>query len=118
MNYTIPKGSQILVNAYAIHRDPDTWERPLDYWPERFVGSELDYQGNHLQFIPFGAGRRICIGLPLGSRATRLVLGSLVQCFDWELPNGMHPDKLPMTESFGLTLQMDPPLFAIPKSKA
>ncbi|KAJ8617423.1 hypothetical protein MRB53_013609 [Persea americana] len=115
LNYTIPKGSQILVNAYAIHRDPDTWERPLDYWPERFIGSELDYQGNHLQFIPFGAGRRICIGLPLGSRATRMVLGSLVKWFDWELPNGMEPDKLPMTESFGLTLQMDPPLFAIPK---
>lgn len=118
MGYTIPKDNQILVNAYAIGRDPEAWKDPNAFIPERFLESDLDYYGNHFHFIPFGAGRRICPGLPLASRTIPLILGSLIHAFDWCLPDGMTPAKLELKEKMSLTLVRDPSLVAVPKVRA
>ncbi|KAK9082888.1 hypothetical protein Scep_029359 [Stephania cephalantha] len=115
MNYTVPKGCQLMVNTYAIGRDPKTWDEPLRFKPERFVNSEVDYQGNDFHYIPFGAGRRICPGLSLATRVIRLILASLVKDFEWSLPNGMHPGELDMQDKFGLALLKDVPLLVVPK---
>ncbi|KAM7507019.1 hypothetical protein LguiA_017472 [Lonicera macranthoides] len=58
----VPKGAQVLVNAWAIGRDPTLWEDLLSFNPERFLGSEIDVRGRDFELIPFGAGRRICPG--------------------------------------------------------
>ncbi|KAJ8642844.1 hypothetical protein MRB53_004592 [Persea americana] len=118
MGYTIPKDNQILVNAYAIGRDPDAWKDPNTFIPERFLESDLDYYGNHFHFIPFGAGRRICLGLPLASRTIPMILGSLIHAFDWCLPDGMPGAQLEMKEKMSLTLVRDPSLVAVPKIRA
>ncbi|KAL5992498.1 hypothetical protein ACLOJK_013417 [Asimina triloba] len=118
MNYTVPNGCQLMVNTYAIGRDPKTWPSPLSFAPERFLDSDVDYQGNHFHYIPFGAGRRICPGLSLATRVVRLFLASLIHSFEWELPNGMHPDQLDMTDKFGLALLKDVPLLVVPKARA
>ncbi|KAJ9706595.1 hypothetical protein PVL29_001858 [Vitis rotundifolia] len=115
MNYTIPKDSQIWVNAWAIGRDPMIWEDPLVFKPERFLNSAVDFKGNNLEFIPFGAGRRICPGLPMAARLLPLILASLTHFFDWSLPNGTTPDELDMNDKFGVTLQKELPLLIIPK---
>ena len=95
MNYTIPKDSMVLVNFWAISRDPSCWEDPLVYKPERFlVNSSVDYKGNDFQFIPFGAGKRICPGLPMAAKHVPLVVASLVHSFDWTLPNGTDPKRM------------------------
>ncbi|KAL0344742.1 UNVERIFIED_CONTAM: Iridoid oxidase [Sesamum radiatum] len=57
--------SQIFVNVWAIHRDPASWSDPLSFKPERFLGSDIDYKGQHFELLPFGSGRRACIGLAL-----------------------------------------------------
>ncbi|OVA16215.1 Cytochrome P450 [Macleaya cordata] len=118
LNYTIPKECQIMVNAWAIGRDPKTWSNPLAFSPERFLNSSIDFKGNDFELIPFGGGRRICPGVPLATQFISLIVATLVQNFEWDLPNGMNPKDLNMEEKFGLTLQKEPPLYIVPKSRA
>ncbi|KAK9130402.1 hypothetical protein Sjap_010889 [Stephania japonica] len=78
MGYTIPKNYKIIVNAYAIGRDPKIWTPdPSSFRPERFLETNLDYNGNHFEFNTFGSGRRICIGISLANRAIPLIETSL-----------------------------------------
>ncbi|KAL4282511.1 hypothetical protein GQ457_16G026380 [Hibiscus cannabinus] len=107
--FRIPEGSQVLVNVWAMGRNPSMWEKPNSFIPERFLGSEMDVKGRDFGLIPFGGGRRICPGLPLAIRMLHLMLGSLINCFDWELE-----DEIYMEEKFGISVQMTKPLRAIP----
>ncbi|KAK0577268.1 hypothetical protein LWI29_030456 [Acer saccharum] len=81
--YHIPKGTQLLVNAWAVHSDPELWIEPDRFMPERFLQSEVQEKGG-CKFISFGLGRRVCPGEGLGMRVMALSLGTLIQCFDWE----------------------------------
>ncbi|CAL2255120.1 unnamed protein product [Prunus armeniaca] len=112
--YHIPKKSRVLINVWAIGRDPNAWTDAEKFIPERFEGSSVDVRGNHFQLIPFGSGRRRCPGIQLGLTVVQLVLAQLVHCFDWELPNNMLPEELDMTEEFGLTVPRAKHLLAIP----
>ncbi|GAB2227779.1 hypothetical protein Droror1_Dr00009606 [Drosera rotundifolia] len=111
--YTVPKGARVLVNTWAMGRDRSIWERPSSFEPERFLNSKLDFKGHDFELIPFGAGRRMCPGLPMGSRMLHLVLGSLIHSFDWKLQEGVTPKNLDMDEKFGFTLNRARPLMAI-----
>ncbi|KAM5574220.1 geraniol 8-hydroxylase [Rosa sericea] len=115
--YIIPKGARVLINFWAISRDPITWDNPNLFMPERFLGldNQIDVMGKNFELIPFGGGRRICPGLPLAIRMLYLMLGSLINCFDWELEDGVVPETMNMEDKFGLTLQMAQPLRAVPK---
>lgn len=115
MNYTIPKDCRVMVNAWAIGRDPNVWKDPLTFSPERFLNSIVDYKGKDFELAPFGAGRRMCPGLPLASRVIKLILASLIHTFDWSLPDGIQPSQLNMNERFGLTLDREQPLLLVPK---
>ncbi|XP_021662322.1 geraniol 8-hydroxylase-like [Hevea brasiliensis] len=111
--FTVPKDAQVLVNAWAIGRDPSLWEDPELFLPERFLGSDMDVRGRDFELIPFGAGRRICPGLPLAIRMLHLMLGSLINSFDWKLEDGITPESMDMEDRFGITLQKAQPLRAI-----
>ncbi|KAJ8899608.1 hypothetical protein K2173_018582 [Erythroxylum novogranatense] len=115
MGYFIPKNTQVLVNAWAIGRDPDAWEEPFIFKPERFIGSDVDFKGQHYELMPFGAGRRMCAGVPLASRALHLVVGSLLHEFDWELEAGFDRATMDMNEKIGVTSRKSEPLLAVPK---
>nr|BAH22519.1 flavonoid 3' hydroxylase [Tricyrtis hirta] len=116
--YYIPKNATLLVNVWAIARDPAVWSDPLEFKPERFMpGGEkanVDVKGNDFEVIPFGAGRRICAGMSLGLRMVQFMTATLVHGFEWGLPEGVNAEKLDMEESYGLTLQRKVPLTVQP----
>ncbi|KAK3431729.1 hypothetical protein EUGRSUZ_E03685 [Eucalyptus grandis] len=112
--FTIPKGAQVYINVFAIGRDPSTWDDPDKFVPDRFLGSDIDFRGQNLELVPFGGGRRICPGLPLAARMLRLMLGSLINIFNWKLEDGVIPENMNMEEKFGLAVQKAQSLKAVP----
>ncbi|XP_057980116.1 cytochrome P450 76T24-like [Malania oleifera] len=112
--FKVPKNAQILVNVWAISRDPSSWCNPNSYYPERFLESKIDFKGRDFEFLPFGAGRRICPGLPLAHRMMHVILATFLH-FDWKLDGGMKPEDMDMNEKSGVTLvKRAKPLWAIP----
>ncbi|CAL4927463.1 unnamed protein product [Urochloa decumbens] len=109
--YDVPRGTMLLVNVYAIHRDPKVWEDPAEFKPERFEDGKAE--GRLL--MPFGMGRRKCPGETLALRTVGLVLGTLIQCFDWETVDGVEVD---MTQGAGLTMPRAVPLEAMCRPRA
>ncbi|MED6118791.1 hypothetical protein PIB30_005927 [Stylosanthes scabra] len=112
--YTVPRGAQVLVNVWAIGRDPNLWDNPDVFSPERFLGSEIDFRGRNFELTPFGAGRRICPGLPLAIRMLFLMLVLFINCFDWKLEDRIQPQDMDMDEKFGLTLEKAQPVRVLP----
>ncbi|KAK7855933.1 cytochrome P450 CYP736A12 [Quercus suber] len=113
--YYIPKRTVILINSWAIGRDPDVWSNNAEEFdPERFINNNIDIKGRDFQLLPFGSGRRGCPGMLLGITNVKYVVAQLVHFFHWELPNGMSPNDLDMEEKDGLTMPRANPLLAIP----
>ncbi|CAL4925908.1 unnamed protein product [Urochloa decumbens] len=111
--YTIPKGARLLINIWAMGRDANVWPEPEKFMPERFLEKMVDFKGGDFELIPFGAGRRICPGMPLAVRMVHLVLGSLLNQFKWKLPAEVERNGVDMAEKFGVTLIKAVPLCAV-----
>ncbi|KAI8027919.1 Cytochrome P450 76T24 [Camellia lanceoleosa] len=114
--FMVPKNAQVLVNVWAIGRDSSIWLHPDSFVPERFLDLKVDMRGQDFELIPFGAGRRICPGIPLAYQMVHFMLASLLHSFDWKLGGGMESKDIDMSEKFGITLRKTIPLKAIPIS--
>jgi cytochrome P450 len=101
--YDIPAGTRVLVNAWAIGRDDESWEEADVFRPERFLESAIDYSGRDFRFLPFGAGRRGCPGIGFGTRLAELAMANVLYHFDWELPDGQDVESFEVVESNGLS---------------
>ncbi|KAM6563357.1 hypothetical protein CsatB_023355 [Cannabis sativa] len=112
--YTIPAGTQVIINAWAIHRDPNSWDQPEEFIPERFENSPVNYYKGgqeYFQFIPFGFGRRRCPGIMFGTIGVEFMMANLLYWFDWKL----HTDEdVDMSETYGITIGLKVPLFLLP----
>ncbi|XP_065864761.1 cytochrome P450 71D445-like [Euphorbia lathyris] len=112
--YEIPVKSKVIVNAWAIGRDPNYWNEAEKFNPERFIDSSIDYKGTNFEYVPFGAGRRMCPGLTYGLSNVEIPLAHLLFHFDWKLPTGVTPENLEMVEVFGVVLKKKNDLHLIP----
>ncbi|KAK9065470.1 hypothetical protein SSX86_014871 [Deinandra increscens subsp. villosa] len=96
--YMVPKDSQILCNLWVMGQDPDVWSNPQRFEPKRFLETGIDYKGHDFELIPFGAGRRMCPGLPLAHRLLHVMLGSLIYKFEWKIEGGLRPQDMDMSD--------------------
>ncbi|XP_051133932.1 salviol synthase-like [Andrographis paniculata] len=112
--YKIPSNTRVLVNAWSIGRNPKYWNEADSFIPERFLDNQVDYKTNNFEFIPFGAGRRICPGIAFGLANVELPLAMLLYHFDWVLADGMKPENLDMEDVSGLVARRKNPLHVIP----
>lgn len=95
--FRVPEGSQLMVNAWKLQRDPNVWgAEPEEFRPERFTDggghAAVDVKGMHHQLIPFGSGRRVCPGISFAMQVIPLVLARLLQGFQLEIPGGAAID--------------------------
>ncbi|CAN1295311.1 Tryptamine 5-hydroxylase [Linum perenne] len=115
--YKIPAKTRVLVNCYAIGRDPEIWECPLEYRPERFVEEEIDFHDQEFRFVPFGGGRRGCPGFTFGLATIEIALARLLYHFDWSLPDGVGAEDVDLSEVFGLATRKKTALVLVPTMK-
>jgi cytochrome P450 len=112
--YTIEAKTKVMVNAWAIGRDPKYWTEPEKFYPERFLHSSVDYKGANFELVPFGAGRRMCPGMLFGMATVEFTLAQLLYHFDWKLADGVTPEALDMQEIFASTMRRKHDLIVVP----
>jgi cytochrome P450 len=119
--YEISPKTRLLVNVWAIGRDPKHWENPLEFRPDRFISKEgsgknqLDVRGQHFHLLPFGSGRRGCPGTSLALQVVQTTLATLIQCFEWKVSGG--EGIVDMEEGPGITLPRAHPLICVPVAR-
>ncbi|CAL5009397.1 unnamed protein product [Urochloa decumbens] len=116
--YTIPSGTRVLINIWALARDPNYWESPEEFMPERFMeggsAAHMDFKGNDFSYLPFGSGRRMCPGINFAMGMIEGMVTNLVYHFNWELAPELADKGIDMTESFGVTLHRNEKLLLVP----
>nr|CAB3470156.1 unnamed protein product [Digitaria exilis] len=115
--YDIPAGTRVLINVMAICLDPSVWDKPMEFRPERFLGSSVDVRGQDLELLPFGSGRRMCPGHTLGLKMVHVTLANLLHGFHWRLPDGVAAEELSMEENFRMNVLRKVPLEAAAEPK-
>ncbi|XP_022149457.1 cytochrome P450 81E8-like isoform X2 [Momordica charantia] len=111
--YHIPHDTILLVNAWAIHRDPKLWDDPTSFRPERFLGSAANELLSN-KLIAFGLGRRACPGATMGERFVGLTLALMIQCYEWKKSG---EENIDMGEGGGITILKAKPLEVMCKAR-
>lgn len=115
--YFIPKGSRVLLSRIGLGRNPNVWEEPLKFKPERHLkndGAEVVLTEPDLRFISFSSGRRGCPGIALGTTMTIMLFARLLQGFHWTLPR--NQSKIDLDDS-GDVHSLAKPLVAMAKPR-
>lgn len=113
--YNIPANTRVFINVWALGRDPEYWENPLGFQPERFMRekesgtkSQLDVRGQNYHLLPFGSGRRGCPAVSLALNVVQTSLAAMIQCFEW---------KVNVKEKNAVSAATANPLICIPKPR-
>ena len=81
-NKHIPQNTQVIFNLWSMHRDEREWDNPHDFNPYRWLDEDNKYiPGRHKSFLPFSAGRRVCLGEPLAKTEVFLIFSRLMRNF-------------------------------------
>ena len=118
--FDIPSNTRVLINVWALGRDPKYWENPLEFDPERYLEGrqgKLDVRGQSYQLLPFGSGRRGCPGASLALNVIQSTLGAMIQCFEWKVGNGGNNGKVDLEEASAVTVARAHPVTCIGVSR-
>ncbi|XP_007430813.1 cytochrome P450 2K4-like [Python bivittatus] len=114
--FFIPKGMHIVPLLSSVLHDESQWEKPYEFYPEHFLDSEERFVKKDA-FLPFSAGRRVCLGETLAKMELFLFFTSLLQRFTFQPPPGMSKEDLDLTPAIGFTAPPLPyMLCALPRS--
>ncbi|XP_020208190.1 cytochrome P450 705A22 [Cajanus cajan] len=118
--FDVPPKTAVAINLYAIMRDPDSWDHPNEFIPERFLQEQdedcLSDDGKRMKFnfVAFGGGRRGCPGTTLAFSLMNTAIAAMVQCFDWRIGEDGKGAKVDMQSGSGMSLTMAHPLICLP----
>lgn len=90
--YTVQKGTLIFLNNYTLNMSPDLWDEPKAFMPERFLNAEGRLTKPQ-HFLPFGGGRRSCMGYKMTQLISFSILASLLQNYTL---TPSHPYSVPL----------------------
>ncbi|KAL6005631.1 hypothetical protein ACLOJK_006201 [Asimina triloba] len=93
--YMIPKNTYVNFMLICMGLDGNVWEEPLEFKPERFLGGReaIDLTGTReIKMIPFGAGRRVCPGIGVGTLHLEYLVAHLINEFEWKAVPGEEVD--------------------------
>lgn len=121
--YRIPAKTRVFVNLWSIGRDPNYWENPREFRPERFLSEEwnpeilmLDLRGQNFHLLPFGSGRSSCPGATFALQFVPTTLAAIIQCFELKFGDeGNGP--VDMDEGPGLSLPRANSLVCVPVAR-
>jgi cytochrome P450 len=100
--HCVPEGERLIYSIYLTHRDPEIWEEPDEFKPDRFAHGRKQPP---FAYVPFGGGPRACIGAAFGQAEARLVIARLLQTFNFQLTNAKVHTHM------GATLEPRPGVF-------
>jgi cytochrome P450 len=106
--YRVPKGAQIFISPYVMHRRPEIFDNPTEFRPERF-SRENERRIPRGAYIPFSVGPRVCQGKTFALMESRLILATLLRDFEPRLAPGFEPilyPKLSMSSANGMKVQV------------
>ena len=98
--YDIPKNTNVFINHWALHHDPRKWEKADDFIPERYLDKDGKLGPKPENWLPFSAGRRVCLGEMVAKPELHLIFACLMQRFSWHLPDGEKADFTPHGNMF------------------
>ncbi|WAR13129.1 CP17A-like protein [Mya arenaria] len=102
-SYKIPKGTPVMINHWALHHDPDAWDEVEKFKPERYLDEHGKLGPKPKSWLPFGAGKRVCLGEFVAKPELHLIFASLLQRYRWSPEAGrivdISPEKSPLSNT-------------------
>ena len=90
--YDVPKGTQVFINLAFMHIDERVWDNPQEFRPERFIDEDGNLAPKPANFLPFSTGRRQCVGEALAKMELHVIIGMLLQRFNFYPEPGKEVD--------------------------
>ena len=105
--YDIPKDTTIFINHWALHNDAKVWKNVDKFDPYRYLDSEGKMDKKPENWLPFSAGRRVCLGEPVARTELLLIAANLLQHFMFKSPAGFELVPTPHHENPGVEVPKD-----------
>ncbi|MCC2636418.1 MAG: cytochrome [Moraxellaceae bacterium] len=86
--YRIPKGTFVMISPIVTHHMPQWWSDPERFDPERFAEGRAEHKRHPYQYVPFGGGAHMCIGLHFAEMQVKTILHHVLQRYAWSVPAG------------------------------